>query len=300
MERCKEYLVTEPETRKGAWRTPGRSLNLEIGCGKGSFTCALAAAEPEQDLVAIEKVPDAMILAMERAQAAGLRNVCFLDYDAAKLRELHRLSGGNIRVACVAPEADGAVEFIREAAEFCRVSAAHTAADYSAGIRAVNAGISNATHLYNAMNDVTRREPGCAAALLESGCFCEVICDGIHLHPAVIRLTHRIVGAERLCIVSDGMAATGLGNGTFSLGTQTVTVNGSEARLENGSLAGSVTDIRSAFFKAVEFGIPPLDALRAVTLNPARALGIDSYLGTIEAGKSARLTRLNPDIFRNV
>ena len=88
MERCKEYLVTEPETRKGAWRTPGRSLNLEIGCGKGSFTCALAAAEPEQDLVAIEKVPDAMILAMERAQAAGLRNVCFLDYDAAKLREI--------------------------------------------------------------------------------------------------------------------------------------------------------------------------------------------------------------------
>lgn len=220
--------------------------------------------------------------------------------DAAKLWELHRLSGGNIRVACVAPEADGAVEFIREAAEFCRVSAAHTAADYSAGIRAVNAGISNATHLYNAMNDVTRREPGCAAALLESDCFCEVICDGIHLHPAVIRLTHRIVGAERLCIVSDGMAATGLGNGTFSLGTQTVTVNGSEARLENGSLAGSVTDIRSAFFKAVEFGIPPLDALRAVTLNPARALGIDSYLGTIEAGKSARLTRLNPGIFRNV
>ncbi len=90
LERCKEYLVTEPETRKGAWRTPGRSLNLEIGCGKGSFTCALAAAEPEQDLIAIEKVPDAMILAMERAQAAGLRNVRFLDYDAAKLREIFR------------------------------------------------------------------------------------------------------------------------------------------------------------------------------------------------------------------
>ena len=88
MERCKEYLVSEPETRKGAWRTPGRSLNLEIGCGKGSLTCALAAAEPEEDLVAIEKVPDAMILAMERAQTAGLRNVCFLDYDAAKLREI--------------------------------------------------------------------------------------------------------------------------------------------------------------------------------------------------------------------
>ena len=88
MERCKEYLVTEPETRKGTWKKPGRSLKLEIGCGKGSFTCALAAAEPECDLVAIEKVPDAMILAMERAQAAKLGNVCFLDYDAAHLREI--------------------------------------------------------------------------------------------------------------------------------------------------------------------------------------------------------------------
>lgn len=88
MERCKEYLVTEPEKRRGAWRKPGRGVLLEIGCGKGSFTCALAAAEPKQDLIAIEKVPDAMILAMERAKAAGLDNVCFLEYDAAKLREI--------------------------------------------------------------------------------------------------------------------------------------------------------------------------------------------------------------------
>ena len=218
--------------------------------------------------------------------------------DIAKLRELHRLSGENIRIVCVAPEAEGAERFITEAAKLCRVSAAHTDAGYETGVRAVKAGISNATHLYNAMNDVTRREPGCAAALLESGCFCELICDGVHLHPAVIRLTHRIVGAERLCIVSDGMAATGLGEGTFRLGTQTVTVKGNEARLENGSLAGSVTDIRAAFCKAVEFGIPPLDALRAVTLNPAKALGIDEMLGTVEVGKSARLIRLSASIFK--
>ena len=212
--------------------------------------------------------------------------------DIGKLRELQRLSGENIRVVCVAPEAEGAEDFIREAAKLCRVSAAHTAADYQTGKMAVQAGISNATHLYNAMNDVTRREPGCAGALLESRCFCEVICDGVHLHPAVVRLTHRIVGADRLCIVSDGMAATGLGEGTFRLGTQNVTVSGSEARLPGGSLAGSVTDIRSAFHKALEFGIPFSDALKAVTINPARALGIDGYLGTIEVGKSARLTRL--------
>ena len=213
--------------------------------------------------------------------------------DIFQLRQLHRLSGENIRIVCVAPEADGAEPFIREAAKFCRVSAAHTESDYATGLKAVKAGITNATHLYNAMNDITRREPGCAGALLESGCFCELICDGVHLHPAVIRLTHRIIGAERLCIVSDGMAATGLGEGTFTLGTQTVTVRGNEARLANGSLAGSVTDIRSAFWKAVEFGIPFSDALRAVTINPARALGIDDSLGTIEVGKSARLTVLS-------
>ena len=217
--------------------------------------------------------------------------------DIAKLRELQRLSGENIRIACVAPEAEGAEDFIREAAKICRVSAAHTAADYDEGKRAVGAGVSCATHLYNAMNDITRRQPGCAAALLESGCFCELICDGVHLHPSVIRLTYRIAGAERLCLVSDAMAAAGLGDGVFSLGPRKVTVRGERAELDNGSLAGSVTDVRGAFFKAVEFGIPTLDALRAATLNPARALGIDNALGTVEAGKSARLNVLDRAIF---
>ena len=88
MERCKEYLVTEPEKRKGQWKKPNRKLALEIGCGKGSYTCSLAEQEPCTDLIAIEKVPDAMILAMERAKKAELKNVCFMDTDAAKLREI--------------------------------------------------------------------------------------------------------------------------------------------------------------------------------------------------------------------
>lgn len=234
---------------------------------------------------------------LSKAKCAAQPPEYILPPDIAKLRELHRLSGESIRIACVAPEGKEAENFIHEASKFCRVSAAHTDASYEIGVCGIRAGISNATHLYNAMNDISRREPGCAAALLESNCFCELICDGVHIHPAVIRLTYRIIGAERLIIVSDGMAATGLGDGSFRLGTQSVTVKGNEARLTDGSLAGSVTDICTAFHKAMEFGIPPLDALRAVTLNPARALGIDNTLGTIEVGKSAKLNVLRSDLF---
>ena len=88
MERCKEYLVTEPEKRKGVWRKPDRGILLEIGCGKGSFTCALSERERDAEILAIEKVPDAMILAMEKAKALKLTNVRFLDFDAAGLREI--------------------------------------------------------------------------------------------------------------------------------------------------------------------------------------------------------------------
>ncbi len=215
--------------------------------------------------------------------------------DIGKLNELYRLSGENIRVACVAPEAEGAVEFIRGASQICRVSAAHTAADYETMLRAIDAGISNATHLYNGMGAISHREPNGAAALLESNAFCELICDGLHIHPAIIRLTYRLIGADRLCLVSDAMAATGLGDGDFRLGNQNVRVSGNEARLPDGTLAGSVTDLWQSFRNAIEFGIPPLDALRAVTLNPARALGIDGYFGSIAVGKSARLILLDED-----
>lgn len=213
--------------------------------------------------------------------------------DIGKFDELYRRSGENIRVVCVAPEVEGALPFIEQAARVCRVSAAHTAADYETMRRAIEAGISDATHLYNGMNPMSHRQPNGAAALLESGAFCELICDGLHVHPAVVRLTFRLIGADRLCLISDAMAATGLGDGAFRLGSQPVRVQGNEARLADGTIAGSVTDLWQGFRNAIAFGIPPLDALRAVTLNPARALGIDDRLGSIAVGKSARLILLD-------
>lgn len=220
---------------------------------------------------------------------------CIQPPDIVRFMKLYRMSGENIRVVCVAPEVEGALEFIGQAAQICRVSAAHTGADYETMLHSIHAGISNATHLYNGMNPISHRDPNGAAAVLESNAFCELICDGLHIHPAVIRLTYKLIGADRLCLVSDSMAATGLGNGDFRLGGQSVRVSGNEARLANGTLAGSVTDLWQGFRNAIEFGIPPLDALRAVTLNPARVLGIDGYLGSIAVGKSARMILMDED-----
>ena len=252
-----------------------------------------AAMNPQDGAVAVGVYLEGPFLSAERCGAQTPRYL--LPPDAGRLRALHRACGEAIRVACVAPEAGGAADFIREARTFCRVSAAHTAADYDAMRRALDAGVTQATHLYNGMSPLTHRQPGGVAALLESGALCELICDGVHVHPAVVRLTYRLIGAERLCIISDGLAATGLGDGAFLLGDQPVTVRGNEARLADGTLAGSVTDVTDGFYHAMAFGIPPLDALRAVTLNPARALGIDDVLGTVAVGKSSRMNLLDRD-----
>lgn len=229
------------------------------------------------------------------AQKCGAQPTEYLQPpDRDKFTELHRLSGENIRTVCVAPELDGAIAFIEAAKERCRVSAAHTAADYETMREAISAGISHATHLFNGMNPIGHREPNGAAALLESDdVMCELICDGLHVHPAMVQLTYRLTGADRLCLVSDAMSATGLGNGMFRLGSQDVTVYGLEARLSDGTLAGSVTDLMQAFQNAIRFGIPPLDALKAVTLNPAKALGIDDVLGSVAVGKTARFVLLD-------
>ena len=285
--RMSEYLHSRGVA---AFAPAAMTLPYETLCGlMGRYRSAAVTPLPGAAVAGIYL--EGPFLSAEKCGAQAPKNI--LPPDIAKLRELYRESGENIRIACVAPEVDGALCFIAQAKEFCRVSAAHTAADYETMHRATGAGITGASHLYNGMNGVHHREPGGAAALLESGAFCELICDGVHVHPAIVRMTYRLIGAERLCLISDAMAATGMGDGTFSLGGQRVMVKGDEARLADGTLAGSVTDVLQGFYNAIDFGIPPLDALRAATLNPARALGIDNVLGSIAVGKSARMNLLD-------
>jgi N-acetylglucosamine-6-phosphate deacetylase len=125
----------------------------------------------------------------------------------------------------------------------------------------------------------------------------ELICDGIHLHPSIVRATFAMFGAERIILVSDSMRATGLSDGQYTLGGQDVTVCGSRAALADGTIAGSVTDLMSCLQKAVrEMGISLADAVTCATANPAKELGIYDFCGSITPGKAADLVLLDQEL----
>ena len=164
------------------------------------------------------------------------------------------------------------MEFIREMQGEVQISLGHTAADYRCAAEAMSLGAHHVTHLYNAMQPFAHREPGLiGAAADDPECMVELICDGYHIHPSVIRTTFKMFGPERVILISDSMRATGMANGTYELGGQEVTVKDRKAVLKDGTLAGSATDLFGCMRKAMEFGVPVEQAIWAATRNPARS-----------------------------
>lgn len=195
-----------------------------------------------------------------------------------------------VKLVDVAPEVEGALDFIKAAKEICTVSAAHTAADYAAGTKGINAGISHATHLYNAMSPVTSREAGMVGAVLDSGKVdAELICDGIHISAPTLRITFRLLGEDRTVVISDCMMAGGLADGEYSLGGQKVFVKNGCAKLADGTIAGSTVNLFDEFKNLLSFGIPLKQAVKSCTINPAKSIGVQNLTGSIEVGKSADL-----------
>ena len=213
--------------------------------------------------------------------------------DVAMLRRLEEASEGLVKLVSVAPEEPGALEFIKEVADEVVVSIAHTTADYDTSSAALAAGARQVTHLFNAMPPFTHRAPGVVGAAFDSECKVELICDGVHIHPSVVRAVFQLFGARRVILISDTMRAAGMPDGDYTLGGQAVQVKGKYATLEDGTLAGSVTDLMSCMKTAVSFGIPLEDAVLAAAVNPAQAIGIYSRVGSIEPGKLANLAVLD-------
>lgn len=229
----------------------------------------------------------------------GAQNPAFVQAcDAAMLRRLQERSGGMVKIVDVAPEEPGALGFIGEMAGEARISLAHMCAGYDCAREAFEAGARQVTHLFNAMPGLHHRAPGPIAAAAErDDVTVELIADGVHVHPAMVRLAFRLFGADRVILVSDSMRACGLGDGTFDLGGQDVQVEGNVARLADGTIAGSVTDLAACVAAAVrDMGVPVEDALAAATANPARALGIDGERGTLGVGKVADVVMLDANM----
>ena len=217
--------------------------------------------------------------------------------DVAFVRELNQDADGLVRLVTLAPNMDGAEEFIKEMHEEVCISLGHTAADYDCASRAMKLGAHHVTHLYNAMQPFGHRAPGLiGAAMDDPECMVELICDGYHIHPSAIRAAFRMFGPERVILISDSMRATGMENGTYELGGQEVTVKNRKAVLKDGTLAGSATNLYGCMCKAVEFGIPLEQAIMAATANPARSIGIFDRVGSIRIGKQADLLLVSENL----
>ena len=228
----------------------------------------------------------------------GAQNGAWLQAPSTQLlQRLLKESKGLVKLVSVAPELPGAMEFIEAAEESVTVSLAHTTADYDTSMEAFRLGARQVTHLYNAMPPFSHRAPGVIGAALDTpGCNVELICDGIHIHPAVVRATFKMFGAKRVILVSDTMRAAGMPDGQYTLGGQDVVVKGKLATLTDGTIAGSVTDLMGCMKTAVSFGIPLEDAVRAAAVNPAKAIGIYSRCGSLEPGKRANLVILDQNL----
>lgn len=191
------------------------------------------------------------------------------------------------------------MDFIEKVSDRVRVSLAHTTADFETAKEAFRRGANHVTHLYNAMPPLSHRAPGViGAACDDEKVMVELICDGIHSHPAVVRTTFKMFGDDRIIMISDSMMACGLEDGQYTLGGQDVTVYGNKATLtQEGNIAGSVTNLMNCVRTAVkEMGIPLESAVKCAAVNPAKAIGLYDRYGSLEIGKKADVVLLDKEL----
>ena len=208
--------------------------------------------------------------------------------DFAAFEKLYRDSEGLISIVDLAPELEGSVEFVEQAKKLCTVSIAHTDSDYEHAKAAIDAGVTHLTHLYNAMPPIHHRKPGVIGAASENEAVSAgVICDGIHVHPSSIRMAFKLFGADRMVLISDALRCCGMPEGEYELGGQQVFLKDNVARLADGTIAGSATNLFDCMRNAIRFGIPKENAVRAATWNPARQIHALDRVGSIADGKLA-------------
>lgn len=215
--------------------------------------------------------------------------------DAEIFDALLQAADGLVKLTTLAPETDHAMDFIRQFSSKVRISIGHTDCDYETAKEAFLAGASHITHLFNAMPPFTHRKPALIGAGFDNKKVTpEIICDGIHIDPSAVRAAFAMFTDDRMILISDSMMATGMPNGDYSLGGLAVKVKDCRATLEDGTIAGSATNLMDCMKTAIQkMEIPLESAIKCATINPARAIGEDGAYGSITIGKYADLLLLD-------
>ncbi len=208
--------------------------------------------------------------------------------DKAFFEECQEAAGGMIKVITMAPEEGANMEFVREMKDQVHISLGHTCTNYQTAKEAFAAGADHVTHCFNAMQPLNHREPGLVGAAMEDDhAMIEIICDGVHIHPAMIKMMFDHVGPERMVLISDSLSATGVADGMYEFGGQPFIVKDGKGTLLDGTIAGSTTNLFECMKKAMEFGVPEEWAILAATRNPAQSIGVYDEVGSIAPGKAA-------------
>lgn len=251
---------------------------------------------PGADLLGINM--EGPFISIEKKGAQDERNI--IPCDVGTCRKFLDASKGLVKFVGIAPERNGDfTAFINQVKDEVNVSLAHTNADYDTAKAAFDAGACHAVHLYNAMPAFTHRAPGVVGAVSDSPHVnAEIICDGVHIHPSVVRSTFKMMGAKRMILISDSMRATGMPDGRYLLGGLEVDVKGNRAVLaSNGALAGSATNLMDCMRTVVKkMGIPLETAVACATMNPAKAIGEYENYGSIAPGKKADVVLLDGEL----
>lgn len=228
----------------------------------------------------------------------GAQNDTFLRLPSIEMfHELSEACGHRIKVITLAPEVDGCDEFIQAVHKETNISIGHTNATYETASKAFSLGANRVTHLYNAMPAFTHRKPGVVGAAFDhKSAYVELIADGIHVHPSVIRSTFAMFGEDRVVLISDAMMATGMGNGEYELGGQKVFMKDQKATLKDGTIAGSATNLMDCVRTCVKNGIPLEIAVKAATKNAAKSIGIFDEMGSIDVNKKANIVLLDKNL----
>lgn len=201
-----------------------------------------------------------------------------------------------IKLITLAPEEDENFEFIKETVKKTNIilSIGHSNAQYEEAMDAIKCGVSHATHTFNAMTPLNHRKPGIVGAILNSPIYCELIADGIHVHPAIFNILKKVKGLDKIILITDSMRAGCLKDGISELGGQRVIVANNSARLEDGTLAGSILKLNEGVKNFMDnTDIDICEAISLVSINPARELGIDELKGSLDVGKYADIIILD-------